>query len=90
MSEIPFRMIDLGPRKRKQELHDDVKCMFEYNGYPRTWEEDGKPIKLAKATEQQLWSRFMDLMPEHWKKKHGHATISNLNTHILSMIRYGC
>jgi len=61
MSEIPFRMIDLGPRKRKQELHDDVKFMLEYNGHPSSWEEDGKPIKLAKATNQQLWSRFIEL-----------------------------
>ena len=89
MSEIPFRMIDLGPKKRKQELHDDVKFMLEYNGHPSTWESDGKTIKLAKATKQQLWSRFMDLMPEHWEK-HGHATTTDLNHHILSMIRYVC
>ena len=68
MSEISFRMIDLGHKKRKQELHDDVKFMLEYNGHPTTWESDGKPIKIAKATKQQLWSRFMDLLPEHWHK----------------------
>ena len=67
MSEIPFLMIDLGHKKRKRELHADVKFMLEYNGHPSTWESDGKP-KLAKATKQQLWSRFMDLMPEHWEK----------------------
>ena len=68
MSEIPFRMIDLGPRKLKQVLHDDVKFMLEYNGYPITWEEDGKTIKLATATKKQLWSRFIDVMPAHWEK----------------------
>ena len=68
MSEISFRMIDLGTKKRKQELHDDVKVMLEYNGHPSTWEDDGKPNKLAKATKQQLWSRLVELMPEHWNK----------------------
>ena len=68
MSEIPFRMIDLGPRKLKQVLHDDVKFMLEYNGYPIIWEEDGKTIKLATATKQQLWSRFIDVLPAHWEK----------------------
>ena len=48
MSEIPFRMKDLGPRKRKQELHDDVKFMLEYNGYPSTWESDGKSNKTSQ------------------------------------------
>ena len=68
MLEIPFRMIDLGSRKVKRELHDDVKFMLEYNGYPLTWEVDGKVIKLAKATKKQLWDRFIDMMPVHWEK----------------------
>ena len=40
--------------KRKQELHDDVKFMLEYNGYPSTWETDGETIRLAKATRQPV------------------------------------
>ena len=68
MSEISFRMIDLGPKKRKQELHDDVKFMLEYNGHPSAWEDDGKPIKLAKATNKLLWDKFIDMIPIHWEK----------------------
>ena len=68
MPQMAFRTIDLGPRKRKQELHIDVKFILEYNGYPSTWEEYGRLIKLAKATKQQLWSRFIDVMPGQWQR----------------------
>ena len=68
LSEIPLRMIDLGPKKRKQELHGDLQFMLEYNGYPSTWESDGKPMKLAKATKKQLWDKFIDMIPIHWEK----------------------
>ena len=67
MPEIEIRMIDFGPRKLKQELHVDVQFMLEYNGYPITWEEGCKTIKLATATKKRLWNKFIEVMPAHWE-----------------------
>ena len=68
MSATPFRLIDLVNNKKKEQLRDDVKFMSEYNDFPTTWERDGKAVKLATATKQQVWDRFIEIMPSHWEK----------------------
>ena len=68
MSATPFRLIDLGNKKKKEQLRDDVNFMSEYNDFPATWERYGKVVKLATATKQQLWDSFIEIMPSHSEK----------------------